>query len=119
MLTGSFAADNAPADTDFRGRMQPRFEGEAYAANLKLVEEIVTVADTLGLCPGQVALAWVIGRGEGVLTIPGTTKLQNLESNLAAGTATLTVEQHSALLSLADRVQGARYDDAGMARLNG
>lgn len=67
----------------------------------------------------QVALAWVLGRGEHVMTIPGTTKLKNLKSNLGAYDVTLSGKERSTLGLLADRVQGDRYDERGMAIING
>lgn len=119
MLTGAFSADTQLAQTDFRSVMQPRFQGEAYSANLNLVREIETIAEQVSATPAQIALAWVLGRGDDILTIPGTTRLANLQANLGAYEVTLTAEQLQVLGNLADQVRGARYDEAGSARLNG
>ena len=119
MLTGAFSADTQLAQTDFRSAMQPRFQGEAYSANLNLVREIETIAEQVSATPAQIALAWVLGRGDDILTIPGTTRLANLQANLGAYEVTLTAEQLQVLGNLADQVRGARYDEAGSARLNG
>ncbi|WP_203291891.1 aldo/keto reductase [Maricaulis parjimensis] len=119
MLTGAFTRDHKPADGDFRrGQFQPRFAEGAYEANLDLVEEVKAVADALGATPSQVALAWVLGRGEDILTIPGTTKLANLETNLGALELRLTDNQTERLNALADKVSGARYPSARSANIN-
>jgi aryl-alcohol dehydrogenase-like predicted oxidoreductase len=83
------------------------------------VDEIEVVASHKGCAPAQVALAWVIGQGEHVLTIPGTTKLANLKSNLGSYNVELTPEELAKLDSLADRVIGERYDERGMAAIDG
>ncbi|MGD2134077.1 MAG: aldo/keto reductase [Maricaulaceae bacterium] len=119
MLTGAFKRDWKPEGFDFRAAMAPRFQGEAYDNNLALVEEIEAVAGELGATAGQVALAWVLGRGENVVTIPGTTKIANLKSNLAAADVTLTDEQTARLGALAEKVKGERYNERGMAGVNG
>lgn len=120
MLTGSFSKDDKPGGKgEFRtGDMQPRWAEGAYEANLALVEEIRAIADEAGGTPGQVALAWVLSRGEDIVTIPGTTKTGNLESNLGALKLTLAREQIARLDPLADRVRGARYNEMGMAAVN-
>ena len=119
LLTGRFTRDHKPADNDFRqGAHQPRFAEDAFEANLALVEEVKTVATELGAHPSQVALAWVLARGEEILTIPGTTKLANLETNLGAGSVRLTEAQTDRLDRLADDVKGGRYPEARMANIN-
>jgi aryl-alcohol dehydrogenase-like predicted oxidoreductase len=71
LLTGAFASiDDLTAD-DFR-RTQPRWQGDNLAENLELVEEIRSIAARYGVTPSQVALAWVLARGEDVVPIPGT-----------------------------------------------
>lgn len=119
MLTGAFTRDRKPEKGDFRqGQFQPRFAEGAYEANLDLVEEVKAVADALGATPSQVALAWVLGRGEDILTIPGTTKLANLESNLGALEVRLTDNQTERLNALADKVSGPRYPSSRSANIN-
>lgn len=117
MLTGRFTAENRPAD--YRsGAYQPRFAEGAFEANLALVEEIKAIAASLKVEPAQVALSWVIGRGENILTIPGTTKLANLKTNLGAFDVSLSEDQTASLNALADKVQGARYNEESMAVIN-
>jgi len=114
MLSGSFTRDWKPEGWDFRAEMAPRFKGEALDANLKLVDEIQKVAGEAGATPSQVALAWVLGRADDVVTIPGTTRLANLEANLAAAEVSLSASQTARLDALAKKVRGERYDEAGM-----
>ncbi|MFC1854107.1 aldo/keto reductase [candidate division CSSED10-310 bacterium] len=117
MLSGRFKTETL-REGDYRS-MTPRYQGEAYAANVALVDEIEAVASTKSCTPAQVALAWVIGRGEHVMTIPGTTKLENLKSNLGAYEVQLSDDEQATLDALADRVMGDRYDEGGMAIING
>lgn len=116
MLSGRFRQQTVP-DTDYRS-MTPRFQGEALAANSALVDEITGIAEARGCAASQVALAWVLARGDHVMTIPGTTKLDNLKSNLDAGELVLSEVEHEQLDQLADRVVGARYPEQGMASIN-
>lgn len=120
MLTGAFTRDRKPGGQgEFRtGDMQPRWAEGAYEANLALVEEIKAIAAEAGGTAGQVALAWVLSRGEDIVAIPGTTKLANLESNLGALKLELAEEQLKRLEPLADKVRGDRYNAMGMAAVN-
>jgi aryl-alcohol dehydrogenase-like predicted oxidoreductase len=118
MLSGAFKHDMALATDDYRA-LTPRFQGEAYQANVALVEEIAAIATAKGCQSAQVALAWVLGRGDHIMTIPGTTKLENLEINLGAYDTSLSDAELAALDRLADRVKGDRYDERGMSIING
>ena len=113
MLSGRFK-DESLGEGDFRS-FTPRFQGEAYAANVALVDEIEAVAAARSCSSAQVALAWVLGRGEHIMTIPGTTKLVNLKANLGAYEIALSDDEQATLDQLADRVMGDRYDEQGMA----
>ncbi|MGF1620331.1 MAG: aldo/keto reductase [Rhodomicrobiaceae bacterium] len=119
MLTGAYSTDWKPDGPDFRAVAAPRFQGEALARNVALVEEVKQVAGEVGASAAQVALAWVLGRGEHIVTIPGTTRLENLDVNLGAANVALSPDQTSRLDALAVRVMGERYDEAGMRTLNG
>ncbi len=119
MLTGSFNKDSHLSQTDFRGVMQPRFSGDAFVANLALVDEIATIAAGHGVTSAEVALAWVMAKQTGVLPIAGTTRLANLEKNVASMTLTLSADEMQTLELLADKVQGTRYNEQGMTLLNG
>ena len=117
MLTGRFKAETL-GEGDWR-LTTPRYQGEAYAANLALVDEFEAIVSTKSCTPAQVALAWVIGRGEHIMALTGTTKLENLKSNLCAYDVELSDDEKTALDGLADRVMGDRYDEWGMASING
>ncbi len=117
MLSGRFTKDALSGDD--RRNAVPRYQGDAYSANIALVDEIQSLAAAHACSAAQVALAWVLGRGEHVLTIPGTTKLANLETNLGAYGIALADEETATLDRLADRVTGNRYDEYGMTTING
>ncbi len=98
-------------------RSMPRFEPANYAANLKLLDGFVAIAAELQCTPAQLALAWVLSRGEHVLAIPGTTKSAHLRDNVAAadiGLAASTLARLDALIN-SRTVVGGRYDAAAQA----
>jgi len=113
MLSGRFKAESL-AEGDFRS-MTPRFQGEAYRANVALVDKIDIIASAKSCTAAQIALAWVLERGEHVMTIPGTTKLGNLQANLGAYEIRLSDDEQATLDQFADRVMGDRYDERGMS----
>jgi aryl-alcohol dehydrogenase-like predicted oxidoreductase len=117
MLTGRFKTETL-GEGDWR-LTTPRYQGEAYTANVALVDEIEAVASNRSCTSAQVALAWVIGRGEHIMSLTGTTKLENLKSNLGAYDVGLSDDEKMTLDALADRVMGDRYDEWGMASING
>jgi aryl-alcohol dehydrogenase-like predicted oxidoreductase len=92
---------------DFRAR-NPRFSEEAIAANTRIVDTVRTVAERHGATPAQVALAWVLAKGEHVVPIPGTKKLTYLEQNCAAADLALTDEDLAELDAVPAPV-GKRY----------
>ncbi|WP_332771411.1 aldo/keto reductase [Phenylobacterium sp.] len=114
MLTGAFSREVRPEGQDYRAVVSPRFQGEAYGANIALVDEIERLAKARGATPSQIALAWVLATKPNVVVIPGTTKLANLEGNLKAAELQLTPAETASLDGLADKVQGTRYDERGM-----
>lgn len=118
MLSGRFKEDARLAEGDYRG-MTPRYQGEAFQANVALVDEIERIASAKSCQPAQIALAWVLGRGDHIMTIPGTTKLENLKINLGAYDVELSNDEQTTLDHLADRVKGDRYDERGMSIING
>ena len=118
MLAG-WSKDWKAEGFDFRALMAPRFSGEALENNLALVEEIARVASDLNATAGQVALAWVLQRADNIVAIPGTTKLANLKQNLGAANVKLTPAAIAKLDSLAAKVKGERYDEAGLKGVNG
>jgi aryl-alcohol dehydrogenase-like predicted oxidoreductase len=88
-LTGTISAGTTFAEEDFRSTL-PRFKPEAVAANQRIVDSVRVVADRLGVTPAQIALAWVLSRGEHVLAIPGTQREKYLRQNLSAADVVLS-----------------------------
>ena len=82
-LTGAFTSPDDFGADDFR-RGHPRFTGEAFTANLRLVDAVRAMAAEKGATPAQLALAWVLARGNDVVPIPGTKRRRFLEENVAA-----------------------------------
>jgi aryl-alcohol dehydrogenase-like predicted oxidoreductase len=109
-LTGAITSPEDFDEDDFR-RNNPRFQGENFTANLRLVEEVRGLAADKGCTAGQLALAWVMGQGDDVVPIPGTKRRTYLEENVAACDITLTDEDRSRLDLLAPRgaAAGGRY----------
>ncbi|MBO9517655.1 MAG: aldo/keto reductase [Porphyrobacter sp.] len=100
-------------ESDLRTKM-PRFNAENWPHNLALIESLVALAEEAGVTPGQLALAWVLSRGDHVHVIPGTTSLQHLADNHAAWGLPLpgdVLEAADALIN-EDTVAGHRYHDA-------
>ncbi|MEY9953338.1 aryl-alcohol dehydrogenase-like predicted oxidoreductase [Leifsonia sp. EB34] len=108
-LTGSIRSLDQLAPDDFR-RFNPRFEGDNLEANIRIVEQVDEVAREAGAKPGQVALAWLLSRGDDLAPIPGTRRVENLEENVAAAELDLTPEQLARLDAVAAPV-GDRYAD--------
>jgi aryl-alcohol dehydrogenase-like predicted oxidoreductase len=88
-LTGQIRSPDDFAEGDFRGNL-PRFQGENFQRNLDLLARVEEIADEKGRTPGQVALAWVLSRGEDVVPIPGTKRRRYLEENAEAADIELT-----------------------------
>ena len=105
-LTGALKPQAFPAG-DFR-KNNPRFQPEAMDANLALVARVQSVAARLDVTAAQVALAWLLARGEHVVPIPGTKKVSRLEENAAAAAVALTAEDLAELDALPEAV-GERY----------
>jgi aryl-alcohol dehydrogenase-like predicted oxidoreductase len=97
---------------DFR-KNHPRFQGENFQRNLDLVAEVDQIASEKGATPGQLALAWVLARGEDVVPIPGTTRVAHLEENVGALAVELTEEDLERLEAAFPKgaTAGARYAD--------
>ena len=113
-LTGKIRSLDDLEETDARRQRFPRFERENLEANLAVVEQVEAVAQRLGATPGQVALAWVLSRGDDVIAIPGTKRVERVEENLGALELALTDEDLAELDALAGAVAGGRYTPEGM-----
>jgi aryl-alcohol dehydrogenase-like predicted oxidoreductase len=113
-LTGRIRTVDDLEESDARRQRFPRFKRENLEANLAVVEQVEAVAKRHGVSPGQVALAWVLSRGDDVIAIPGTKRVDRVEENLGALELELTGEDLAALDALADAVAGGRYAPEGM-----
>jgi aryl-alcohol dehydrogenase-like predicted oxidoreductase len=115
-LTGAITTPADFGEDDFR-RNQPRFQGEAFAANLRLVDAVRAMAGEKGVTAGQLALAWVLAQGDDVVPIPGTKRRRYLEENAGAAAVELTADDLARLEAIAPpgAAVGTRYPDAGYA----
>jgi aryl-alcohol dehydrogenase-like predicted oxidoreductase len=119
-LTGQFKTPDDFEAGDWR-RHNPRFQGGNFAKNLALVERVSEIAKGRGLTPAQLALAWVIGRAEHIVTIPGTRSAARLDENAAAAELVLTPAEIDALEQAFPKgsASGTRYPEASAVYLNG
>jgi aryl-alcohol dehydrogenase-like predicted oxidoreductase len=96
LLTGRIkGVEDLPASD--RRRKHPRFQPENLAKNVKLVEELEAMARGQGVTTAQLALAWLIGQGEDIIPIPGTSHQKNVELNAAAAEIRLSSEKQARL----------------------
>jgi aryl-alcohol dehydrogenase-like predicted oxidoreductase len=116
-LSGRFTAPEELDEDDFR-RYGPRFTGENLQENLKLAERVKELATEKGITPGQLALAWVLSRGEQIVPIPGTKRRSYLEENLAAADVVLSAEESDRIAEAIPAAAGERYEEAGMRGVN-
>jgi aryl-alcohol dehydrogenase-like predicted oxidoreductase len=117
-LTGGLRDVSSLDGKDLR-RSMPRFEPAAYAANLRLLDDYAKLAAQAGLTQAQLALAWVLSRGEHVTPIPGTTRMAHLEEDLKGDVAlTPQLVAQLDLLMDRDRVTGSRYNAATQAEVD-
>ena len=115
-LTGSYRSSADLPDDDFRRVAAPRFQDENLEQNLALVAHVERLAAAKGATAAQVALAWVMARGDDVVPIPGTKRVRFLEQNAAAAELELTREEVAELDAAfpIGVAAGERYPDAGM-----
>jgi aryl-alcohol dehydrogenase-like predicted oxidoreductase len=116
-LSGRFSSPDELDEGDFR-RHGPRFTGENLQHNLKLVQAVRQLASEKDITPGQLALAWVLARGEHVVPIPGTKRVSYLQENLQAAEVQLSDEDVQRIADAVPAAAGERYDEAGMRGVN-
>jgi aryl-alcohol dehydrogenase-like predicted oxidoreductase len=116
-LAGRFATGEELEEGDFR-RYGPRFTGENGQRNRALADRVRELAQEKGVTPGQLALAWVLSRGEHVVPIPGTKRRSYLEENLAAAEVRLSEEEARRIAAAVPEAAGDRYDPQGMRTVN-
>ena len=111
-LTGQITSRADFAPDDFRQYL-PRFSEENFVHNIELVEQVRALAETKGCSPGQLALAWVLSRGDDVVPIPGTKHRTYLEENVSAMDIVLDEPELAAIDAVfpVGRAAGDRYPD--------
>src|ERR1700690_2074711 len=119
-LTGTINKRSDLSASDTRGNRYPRFEAENFEKNKALVERVKSFADRKGITTGQLALAWVMAKGEDMIPIPGTKRRKYLEENAAAAEINLTSAEVKELEAAVPQsaVAGERYAPANMKTID-
>jgi aryl-alcohol dehydrogenase-like predicted oxidoreductase len=112
-LTGTIRSNDELSDDDWR-KTNPRFSGENFQRNLRIVDEVKAVAVEAGATPAQVALAWLLAQGDDIAPIPGTKRVARVEENTAADQLELSPAQIERLNNLTPAA-GERHDEGNMA----
>ncbi|QUD87180.1 aldo/keto reductase [Phenylobacterium montanum] len=115
-LTGKISVSEEFEEGDFR-RALPRFQADAMAHNMAVVEALKRVAEAKGTTPAQLALAWLLHQGPDIIPIPGARKIAHLEDNAASAAVKLTGEDLKAIneAAPASAFAGARYTEQMMS----
>jgi aryl-alcohol dehydrogenase-like predicted oxidoreductase len=116
-LTGRFRSLDDLAPNDWR-RNNPRFQGENFQRNLDLVARVEAIARKKSCTPAQLAIAWLLSRGQDIIPIPGSTRSERVEENAAAVSIRLSPDELEALDAVAADVSGNRYPEGGMKTIN-
>ncbi|MGH3142507.1 MAG: aldo/keto reductase, partial [Gaiellales bacterium] len=116
-LAGRFTSPDELDEGDFR-RSGPRFTGENLEANLQLAAKVKEIAAEKGVTPAQLAIAWILARGEDLVPIPGTKRRAYLEQNAGAVDVELTEDELKRIDAELPEPAGERYDEAGMASVS-
>ena len=112
-LTGKMRSPDELTDDDWR-KTNPRFTGENFKRNLRIVDEVEVVAAEVGATSAQIALAWLLAQGDDIAPIPGTKRVARVEENTAADSLELSPEQLERLSNLTPAC-GERHDAGNMA----
>jgi aryl-alcohol dehydrogenase-like predicted oxidoreductase len=116
LLTGQIRTVDDFADDDWR-KTNPRFTGENFRRNLRIVDEVRAIGAEIGATPAQTALAWLLTRGDDIAPIPGTRRVSRVEENTAADAVELSAAQLDRLDNLTPAA-GERHDEANMASID-
>jgi aryl-alcohol dehydrogenase-like predicted oxidoreductase len=118
-LTGAFRKPDDLAADDWR-RQNPRFQDANFAQNLALVEAVTELALARGCTPAQLALAWLLHRGDDIVPIPGTRRIERLDENAGAARIALTDEERRRIDEVLSQhaIAGTRYPEAQMGSVN-
>ncbi len=115
-LTGEIRSPEQLSDDDWR-KTNPRFTGENFYRNLRIVDDVEAVAAEVGSTPAQVALAWLLAQGSDIAPIPGTKRVARVEENTAADGLELSLAQVERLNNL-HPAAGERHEEGNMARID-
>ena len=115
-LTGQIRTPDDIPDDDWC-KTNPRFTGEKFQRNLRVVDEVQAVATETGATPAQIALAWLLAQGNDIAPIPGTRRVSRVEENTAADGIELTTDQIQRLNDPTP-ASGNRHDEANMAAVD-
>ena len=118
-LTGSVKRAEEYSESDFR-RRDPRYQGENFDANMRAANAVNKIAKRKGATAGQIALAWLLDKGDDIVPIPGTKQRRHLEDNVAAVDVSLSDEERAELEdALApEKISGPRYSPERMAQVD-
>lgn len=116
LLTGQIRTVDDFTDDDWR-KTNPRFTGENFQRNLRIVDEVQAIGAEIGATPAQTALAWLLTRGDDIAPIPGTRRVARVEENTAADGIELSAAQLDRLNNLTPAA-GERHDEANMATID-
>jgi len=118
-LTGSVKRAEDYPESDYRHN-DPRYKGENFDANMRAASIVQELAKQKGTTPGQIALAWLLHRGDDIVPIPGTTRRKHLEDNVGAVSVSLNEEDISKLGAAlsSENVAGPRYTEKQMATVD-
>jgi aryl-alcohol dehydrogenase-like predicted oxidoreductase len=116
-LTGQITSPSDLAPDDWRLK-NPRFQGENFQKNVDLATRVQSLAKAKGCTAAQLALAWLLARGEDIFPIPGSTKAERVVENAGAFDVHLTAEDIASLDAIAPAVAGDRYPEGGMRAVN-
>ncbi|KOX14286.1 MULTISPECIES: aldo/keto reductase [Micromonospora] len=119
LISGHWTARRDTVSTDFRSHL-PRFSGANLDRNLALVDALRAIAEARGVTVAQIAIAWVLARGEDIVPLVGARRRDRLTEALGARAVTLTGEDLAAIEAAvpADAAAGSRYGEAQMALLD-
>ena len=116
-LSGTVQRAESFPEGDFR-RNDPRLQGANFDANVRIASTVQEIAKRKAATPGQVALAWLLSRGEDIVPIPGTKRRKYLEENLAAADVVLTAADLAQLEAALPPTAGPRYSERQMAEID-
>ncbi len=116
-LTGTVQRAESFPEGDFR-RKDPRLQGANFDANVGVASTVQEMAKRKGATPGQVALAWLLSRGEDIVPIPGTKRRKYLEENVGAADVVLTKADLAQFEAALPPTAGPRYSERQMAEID-